>query len=126
LNLTVSLAATPAASTPQLLAVVHEPFSNWTYRYSILAVQLSVNAASMPAPATQPGSVDVLKLPAMTLGSMLPNAPQRYRRLRPVLDRSLKGACCRERRFGPEMRSGSTAACIAVGIAVPGPLAIAP
>lgn len=73
-NFTVSLAGTPGASRPQLLALLQLPFWRLMKRYSILAVRLSVKAASMPAPAVQPALVLLWKLPFMP-DEISPNAP---------------------------------------------------
>jgi hypothetical protein len=56
-NFTVSFATTPVLSRPQLSVLLQVASPKSTKRYSILAVKLSVNAASIPAPAVQPNLI---------------------------------------------------------------------
>jgi hypothetical protein len=56
-NFTVSFGTVLPLSNPQLSVVLQVASPKSTKRYSILAVRLSVNAASIPAPAVQPNLV---------------------------------------------------------------------
>src|ERR1700688_4024650 len=65
-----------AAALPALqLTALHVAFEKLAYRYSTFAVQLSVMAYSMPAPAVQPGSVPPPKDRAPVDGLMSVEAP---------------------------------------------------